>query len=210
MLCLSVVLQPKACEKVQLTGVPVVQEMLSTLQNSAGLWHVLASFLPHLYRAGYDTTTIEADTGVERVRQNVWTVAVQVQGLALQAHALPSALLACSRKQTTVEADSYPLSQVYQSLERSSDFSKDMLKYFDAEGADVLLYELRFLSAEVRPAAAAYIADKQLEPQVPSASPLYPSVQLGGHPGGLTNCPTSAVCCWHSSMGRRSCRLRIE
>ena len=54
--------------------------------------------------------------------------------------------------------------QVYQSLQKSTEVSKDILQYFDAQGADVLLYELRFLSVETRPAAAAYIATKQLEP----------------------------------------------
>lgn len=55
-----------------------VQEMLRQLRHSTGLWHTLASYLPHLARAGYDTTALEADTGLERVRQSVWTVAVQV------------------------------------------------------------------------------------------------------------------------------------
>lgn len=57
--------------------------MLNNLRVSAGLWHVLAAYLPHLTRAGFDSSVIEADTGVDRVRQNVWTVAQQVQLLTL-------------------------------------------------------------------------------------------------------------------------------
>ena len=56
--------------------------------------------------------------------------------------------------------------QVYQSLKKSGECSPITIKYFDVEGGDLLLYELRFLSAELRASAAKYIADGQLEPQV--------------------------------------------
>ena len=62
--------------------------------------------------------------------------------------------------------------QVHQSLARSDDCSPEILNYFDVEGTDVLLYELRFLSADIRPAVAAYIAQHNLPAQVPGTGAL--------------------------------------
>lgn len=66
--------------------------------------------------------------------------------------------------------------QVYQSLQRSGECSKETLNYFDREGADVLLYELRFNAGPSRPDAATYIAENQLDTQV---FPELPVVQAG-------------------------------
>ena len=57
---------------------------------------------------------------------------------------------------------------MHQSLARSEGCTPEILRYFDIEGTDVLLYELRFLSADVRPAVATYIAQHNLEPYVRS------------------------------------------
>jgi len=52
--------------------------MLSQLKAEAGNWPDLARMLPALNRAGLDGPAIEEATGLERVRQNMWMVAVSV------------------------------------------------------------------------------------------------------------------------------------
>ena len=52
--------------------------VLDKMRSSSGNWHQLARFLPQLARAGYDTTTIEGETGLHRSEQDVWNVALQV------------------------------------------------------------------------------------------------------------------------------------
>ena len=135
--------------------------MLRRLRDSAGAWHTLAGYLPHLARAGVDSSAIESDTGIERVQQNAWLVAVQVR-LPLAT----SAVIFAGLTNSGVLQGPVLLMQVHQSLQKSPECTKETIQYFDVEGADVLLYEPRFLSAEVRPAAATYIAANQLEPPV--------------------------------------------
>lgn len=118
-----------AQNKERSTGSP--QDMLAKLRAQSESWYKLAAYLPQLTRAGYDSIAIEADTGLEKIQQSVWTVAVEV----------------------------------YQSLQRSGECSKETLNYFDREGADVLLYELRFNAGPSRPDAATYIAENQLDTQ---------------------------------------------
>ena len=57
--------------------------------------------------------------------------------------------------------------QVHASL-RKAGMDKQTLRYFDLEDADMLLYELRFLDLSARPAAAAYIAEKEFNTPVRS------------------------------------------
>ena len=52
--------------------------MLNRIRADAGPWHQLAKLLPALTRAGVDATAVEAETGLERARQNVWAVSEQV------------------------------------------------------------------------------------------------------------------------------------
>jgi hypothetical protein len=49
--------------------------LLSRLRSRAGQWHQLAKLLPALYSKGYDTGTIDEETGVNPVEQNRWVVA---------------------------------------------------------------------------------------------------------------------------------------
>ena len=55
--------------------------------------------------------------------------------------------------------------QVHASL-RKGGMDKKTLRYFDVDDADMLLYELRFLDLSARPAAAAFIAEKELSTPV--------------------------------------------
>lgn len=64
------------------------QDMLNRIRADAGPWHQLAKLLPALTRAGLDATAVEAETGLERARQNVWAVSEQARPL----HCLTSAL----------------------------------------------------------------------------------------------------------------------
>lgn len=52
--------------------------MLAKLRAQSESWYKLAAYLPQLTRAGYDSIAIEADTGLEKIQQSVWTVAVEV------------------------------------------------------------------------------------------------------------------------------------
>lgn len=54
--------------------------------------------------------------------------------------------------------------QVYESITAPGLLSPGALAHFDAEGAEALLYELRFLSVRQRAPAAQYIADNDLSP----------------------------------------------
>lgn len=54
------------------------QQLLAKLKTGAGQWHELARALPALQRAGFDWLAIEAETGLERVLQSIWTIAGQV------------------------------------------------------------------------------------------------------------------------------------
>ena len=55
--------------------------MLNRIRADAGPWHQLAKLLPALTRAGIDATAVEAETGLERARQNVWAVSEQARPL---------------------------------------------------------------------------------------------------------------------------------
>ena len=57
---------------------------------------------------------------------------------------------------------------MYESLRRSAEFPEEKLAHFDMEGAEDLLYEMRNLGVELRPATAEYIADNNLSPYVSS------------------------------------------
>ncbi|KAK9784877.1 hypothetical protein WJX73_008467 [Symbiochloris irregularis] len=105
------------------------QEMLRSLRDQSASWHELAGFLTLLARAGYDSAAIEADTGIERVQQNVTLVA----------------------------------GQVYQSLADGEKIGSDVMQFYDTEGSEMLLYELRFLGNDLRITAARYIAEQGLE-----------------------------------------------
>ncbi len=52
---------------------------------------------------------------------------------------------------------------VYKSLKKSGEMSEQSLAYFDQEGGERLLHELRFLSVEQRVAAAIYIVEQQMD-----------------------------------------------
>ena len=67
---------------------------------------------------------------------------------------------------------------MHDSLQKSGEVGDADLKYFDQQDADLLLYELRFLEFDVRPAAATYIAQKQLDVAV--RAPLTPTVAPAG------------------------------
>ena len=54
------------------------QKLLQKLKTGNGYWHELATALPALQRAGFDWLAIEADTGLERALQSIWTIAGQV------------------------------------------------------------------------------------------------------------------------------------
>ncbi len=54
-------------------------------------------------------------------------------------------------------------SLVYKSLKKSGEMSEQSLAYFDQEGGERLLHELRFLSVEQRVAAAIYIVEQQMD-----------------------------------------------
>jgi len=51
---------------------------------------------------------------------------------------------------------------VYESIKAPGLVTPGALAHFDAEGAEALLYELRFLSVRQRAPAAQYIADNNL------------------------------------------------
>ena len=55
---------------------------------------------------------------------------------------------------------------MYESLRRASTFPNEKLSYFDTEGAEELLYEMRNLGVSLRPTTAEYIADNDLDPYV--------------------------------------------
>lgn len=52
--------------------------------------------------------------------------------------------------------------QVYDSIQAPGLLTPGALAHFDAEGAEALLYELRFLSVRQRAPVAQYIADNDL------------------------------------------------
>ena len=52
---------------------------------------------------------------------------------------------------------------VYKSLEKSGEMSEQSLAYFDQEGGERLLHELRFLSVEQRVSTASYIVEQQMD-----------------------------------------------
>ena len=54
------------------------QKLLAKLKTGTGHWHELARALPALQRAGFDWLAIEAETGLERALQSIWTIAGQV------------------------------------------------------------------------------------------------------------------------------------
>ena len=54
-------------------------------------------------------------------------------------------------------------SQVYDSLKDSGEMPEASLAYFDAEGAESLLYELRFLAVDKRVEPAMYIVANNLD-----------------------------------------------
>ena len=56
-----------------------VQTALERLNASAGAWHELANLLPKLDAAGYDSTAVEMETGIDRATQNVWAVSQHVR-----------------------------------------------------------------------------------------------------------------------------------
>lgn len=60
--------------------------------------------------------------------------------------------------------------QVYESVKRSGEMDEAMLAYFDVEGGEALLYELRFLSIRQRTQAAIYIVTNDLSAQVSAAA----------------------------------------
>lgn len=74
-------------------------------------------------------------------------------------HSLLRACIAC------LDAGDIVL-QVYESLRRSEEFPKEKLSHFDGEGTEELLYEMRNLGVSLRPAAAEYIVDNDLDPYV--------------------------------------------
>ena len=56
--------------------------------------------------------------------------------------------------------------QVYESLKASGELSEEVLGHFDSEGAENLLYEMRFLAASRRVEPAKYIVEQNLEARV--------------------------------------------
>lgn len=94
--------------------------------------------------------------------------------------------------------------QVYESLRRSAEFPKEKLTHFDSEGAEELLYEMRNLGVNLRPATAEYIADNDLDPYVrprtPAASPY--CWALPATHGLLTGSPIYVMSC-HGCSARR-------
>ena len=56
-----------------------VQSALERLSASAGAWHELAQLLPKLAAAGYDSTAVEMEAGIDRATQNVWAVSQHVR-----------------------------------------------------------------------------------------------------------------------------------
>lgn len=69
-------------------------------------------------------------------------------------------------------------------MKKSGELSPYALAYFDGEGGEMLLYELRFLSIRQRAQAAQYIADNELSAQV---------WLLHGQPGGACASLASVV-----------------
>ena len=64
--------------------------------------------------------------------------------------------------------------QVYDSLGKAEEFPAEKLAYFDVEGGEDLLHEMRFLPVAARPAVAEYIVDNGLDATVCKAMPLAP------------------------------------
>jgi hypothetical protein len=60
---------------------------------------------------------------------------------------------------------------VYESLKASGELPPATLQYFDAEGAEYLLYELRFLAVEKRVEPAMYIVANNLDVKVCLGAP---------------------------------------
>ncbi len=56
--------------------------------------------------------------------------------------------------------------QVYESLKKSPDMPRDKLEQLNAPGSEHLIYEMRFLAHEARPATALYILEKNLDAAV--------------------------------------------
>ena len=70
------------------------QKLLQKLKNGTGYWHELATALPALQRAGFDWLAIEAETGLERALQSIWTIAGQVFETLKQQNNFPNEKLA--------------------------------------------------------------------------------------------------------------------
>ncbi len=60
---------------------------------------------------------------------------------------------------------------MYESLKASGELPPATLQYFDAEGAEYLLYELRFLAVEKRVEPAMYIVANNLDVKVCLGAP---------------------------------------
>lgn len=56
--------------------------------------------------------------------------------------------------------------QVYESLKTSDEVSEETLSFFDSEGAEYLLYEMRFLAVTKRVEPAKYIVANNLDARV--------------------------------------------
>jgi hypothetical protein len=80
--------------------------------------------------------------------------------------------------------------QVYESLAKSGELPEEKLRYFDAEGAEFLLYEYRFLTVPRRIAAAEYIVDNQLDKQVRAAAAMHLSAFSAPVRGAAVAFPT--------------------
>lgn len=67
------------------------------------------------------------------------------------------------------------LRQVYESLARSGEVPAEELAYFDAEGGEELLYGMRFLAIDKRPAIARFLVVRQMDAAArPSSVPVAP------------------------------------
>ena len=59
--------------------------------------------------------------------------------------------------------------QVYESLKASGELSEEVLSHFDSDGAENLLYQMRFLAASRRVEPAKYIVANNLDARVRAA-----------------------------------------
>eukprot|EP00210_Caulerpa_lentillifera_P007709 g7360.t1 len=112
------------------------ETMLQRLKAGTGLWHVLAQYLPRLNDQGYDSTVIEAMTGITKAEQSI---------LAIASSVFQSIVSHIEQKKPN-----------YSTVDQISEF-------FDIEGTHFSLYELRFLDIEERAMCAAYVAQQRLD-----------------------------------------------